>query len=76
MEETTKPYSTWQHFLDFMPKTFDEFPLFYTEEEMGWLEGSPQRSEYQLQKNQLKHDYNLICVDMPEFCEMFSADQF
>lgn len=41
MQERRKPASHFQKYIDILPKAFDNFPIFYTQEERTWLEGSP-----------------------------------
>ncbi len=37
----SNPESTWKPYLNLLPKNLDNFPIFYTKEELNWLEGSP-----------------------------------
>ena len=41
MQERRKPVSHFDKYIDILPKCFDNFPIFYTQEERAWLEGSP-----------------------------------
>jgi len=41
MEERRKEDSLFSKYLDTLPRTFDNFPIFYTPEELAWLDGSP-----------------------------------
>ena len=41
MEERRKEVSFFAKYLDTLPRTFDNFPIFYTPEELAWLDGSP-----------------------------------
>ena len=41
MEERRKEVSFFAKYLDTLPRTFDNFPIFYTPEELVWLDGSP-----------------------------------
>lgn len=41
MEERRKEKSHFDKFIDILPKCFDNFPIFYSQEERTWLEGSP-----------------------------------
>jgi histone-lysine N-methyltransferase SETD3 len=41
MEERRKDVSSFKKYIEILPKTFDNFPIFYTPEERTWLEGSP-----------------------------------
>lgn len=41
MEEVRKENSSFAKFIDILPKGFNNFPIFYTQEERQWLQGSP-----------------------------------
>lgn len=41
MQERRKEVSIFDKYIDILPKAFDNFPIFYTQEERTWLEGSP-----------------------------------
>lgn len=41
MQERRKESSFFDKYIDILPKAFDNFPIFYTQEERAWLEGSP-----------------------------------
>jgi len=41
MEEVRKENSKFAKFIDILPKAFNNFPIFYTQEERAWLQGSP-----------------------------------
>jgi len=41
MQEKRKPDTIWIAYIDILPKSYSNFPIFYTEEEKKWLEGSP-----------------------------------
>ena len=41
MQERRKEVTIFDKYIDILPKAFDNFPIFYTQEERTWLEGSP-----------------------------------
>ena len=41
MQERRKDDTIWAPYLDILPKSFTDFPIFYTDEELSWLNGSP-----------------------------------
>ena len=41
MQERRKSSSFYDKYIDILPKAFDNFPIFYTQEERAWLKGSP-----------------------------------
>jgi hypothetical protein len=44
MEEVRKEKSNFAKFIDILPKGFNNFPIFYTQEERQWLQGSPSQN--------------------------------
>lgn len=37
MQERRKPESQWQYYIDILPKSYTNFPIFFTAEEKKWL---------------------------------------
>lgn len=58
-----------------MPKEFSNFPIFYTNDERKWLEGSPIQNAISEKVRDMKHDYELICKEVPDFAQ-FSFKEF
>lgn len=40
LQEMKKEETYWQTYIDLLPKSVNEFPVFFTDEEKTWLEGS------------------------------------
>jgi protein-histidine N-methyltransferase len=43
--------SLWKIYLDILPSDYNNFPIFFTEEDFAWLEGSPFLSNYKKEIN-------------------------
>ena len=41
LKERKNPNSFWRPYLDLLPSDYNCFPVFFSDEEMKWLEGSP-----------------------------------
>lgn len=41
LQEKRKENSEWNAYIDILPKNLTNFPIFFDEEELGWLQGSP-----------------------------------
>ena len=41
MQERRKEDTYYRRYLEILPQQFDNFPIFYTEDEKSWLKGSP-----------------------------------
>ncbi|CAM9192696.1 unnamed protein product, partial [Discosporangium mesarthrocarpum] len=57
-----KPYH------DLLPKQFRNIPLYWTEEELGWLGGSCMADHIQERVESIEEDYKSVCRAAPEFC--------
>jgi len=63
-------------FIDIMPKTFGEFPIMYTEDELKWIEGSNLHDHILSVKQTYRKHYSALSTAVPELAEMCSFDQF
>lgn len=62
-------------FIDILPKTFENFPIFFTPEEREWLKGSPFLDQVIEKIDDIKADYDLICDKVPEYTQ-FTLKEF
>lgn len=62
-------------FIDILPKTFENFPIFFTPEEREWLKGSPFLDQVLEKIDDIKADYDLICEKVPEYSQ-FTLNEF
>lgn len=67
--------SFYQPYYDILPENFDNFPIFWDEEKMGWLAGSPLIQQIAERKRNIRSDYDQLCKAAPEFAR-FSYDTF
>lgn len=75
MQERRKDSSWFDKYIDILPKAFDNFPIFYTQEERTWLEGSPFQDQISEKIRDIQSDYNLICNEVPEY-RQFSLKEY
>ena len=59
--------SEWNIYLDILPKSFDELPLFFKDDELILLKGSPFYDDVIWVKNKIKTEYSQICEAIPEY---------
>ena len=71
-EEQNQKY---KYYFDLLPKKFDNFPIFYTKEELGYLKGSPFLNQILEKKKEMKNDYYKICEYIPDF-KRFKYNKF
>lgn len=67
--------SFYQPYYDILPADFGNFPIFWDEEQMSWLEGSPLVQQIKDRKRNIRSDYDSLCRAAPEFAR-FSYDTF
>ena len=64
-----------QPFYDILPADFDNFPVFWSEEELGFLEGSDLVAQTRARISNIRDDYDAICAKLAGF-DRFTFDQF
>jgi hypothetical protein len=69
MQERRKPDSPWQIYIDILPKHYGNFPIFFTEEELDLLTGSPFLDQIHEKNDDIRSDYDLICREVPDFLQ-------
>lgn len=69
LDELKNPNTKWRHYLDILPKDYSSFPIFYNDEELKELEGSPFLTQVLEKKEDMKRDYEKICNNIPEFAK-------
>lgn len=74
-EEENGANSEFHPFIDVLPKTFENFPIFFSEEEKKQLEGSPFLKQVEEKIEDIKTDYDNICDKVPEY-EKYSLTRF
>lgn len=67
LQEKRKPDSFWKPYLDILPNTCNNFPIFFTAEEKEWLKGSPFLDQVEEKISDMDQDYTSICDAVPEF---------
>ena len=65
----------WKFYFDLLPKKFTNFPIFYSENELKYLIGSPFLNQIFDKKSDIKKDYLKLCERIPLF-NTFSLHQF
>ncbi len=75
LQEKSKDNSQWKNYLNVLPQNYDNFPIFFSEEENQYLIGSPFLISIEEKIRDILHDYKLIIAVAPEF-EEFSLKEF
>jgi len=58
--ELNNPQSKWKYYLDILPKSYENFPIFFNDEEKSWFIGSPFLKQINEKISDIEEDYNLI----------------
>jgi len=69
LQEKAKEESWWKPYLDILPESYSNFPIFYTDEDKEWLTGSPFLDQVNEKIQDIEEDYNAIVEAVPEFAE-------
>ncbi len=67
--------SKWHYYFKFLPKSYLNFPIFYTEKELIILEGTKFKKLINEKKEEIKKDYEILCQKIELFSQ-YSYDQF
>ena len=69
LQERRKKDTKFDSYLDILPKDLGCFPIFFTDEEKTWLQGSPFLTLVEEKLVDIKSDYDLICKEVPDFAQ-------
>ena len=65
----------YKYYFDLLPKDYSNFPIFYTQNELQYLTGSPFMNLIINKKIDMEMDYNKLCENIDNFSQ-FSFDKF
>ena len=66
---------SYKYYFDLLPKDYSNFPIFYTQNELQYLTGSPFMNLIINKKIDMEMDYNKLCENIDNFSQ-FSFDKF
>lgn len=75
LQEMHDAESKWKPFIDMLPQSTANFPIFFTQEELSWLEGSPFLAHVKNKIKDIACDYMGIVEKVPEFSR-FALQEF
>ena len=76
IEERQNTESEWADYIKLLPQDVQEYPIRFKEEHLKLLEGSLFLSQLEEDRKDMKHDYEMICNELPEFKDACSFDHF
>eukprot|EP00808_Paulinella_micropora_P031627 g5082.t1 len=74
LQEKYNATSKWRPYLDILPVHYRNMPLFFDDEELGWLKGSFTTKMISDRKFSLRLEYDNICKYVPEFSQYHHLD--
>mmetsp|Transcript_33278 Transcript_33278/g.33896 ORF Transcript_33278/g.33896 Transcript_33278/m.33896 type:complete len:390 (-) Transcript_33278:96-1265(-) len=70
------PMSFFKPYYDILPPTLHNMPIFWTEEELKYLQGSYMLYQIDERKLAIENDYAAICSIAPEFASISTLEEF
>lgn len=70
------PKSFFKPYYDILPATLNNMPIFWTDEELRFLQGSYILEQIQERNEAIESDYSSICDLVPEFAHISTLHQF
>ncbi len=70
LQEKRNPDSNWAKYIDILPKSFETFPVFWSQEDLSWLDHTDLIRLIIDWHMKLKTDYETICAAIPEYAEV------
>ena len=67
LQERRNPTSFWKPYLEILPTDYDTMPIFFSEDDLNWLIGSPFLNQVRDKISDLKKDYEAILNVANEF---------
>jgi hypothetical protein len=74
--KTNGPNSFFRPYYEILPKRLRNVPIFWTDDELKYLDGSYMRVQIDDRKRAINEDYVAICDTCPEFGHMVSLSEF
>jgi len=68
--------SFFKPYYDILPQKLDNMPIFWTQEELKYLEGSYLREQIDERNSAIEADYKAICKICPEFVDFATLHEF
>jgi histone-lysine N-methyltransferase SETD3 len=75
LEDRLKPDSFFKPYYDILPQTLNCMPIFWTEDELKWLDGSYIQRQTAERRAAIRNDYDQIVRVWPSFAK-FSFEEF
>ena len=67
LQEIKKESTPWDTYIKLLPQDVSEFPVFFSEDEKKWLEGSRFIDQIEEKIDEIQKDYDLVCLEVPAF---------
>jgi histone-lysine N-methyltransferase SETD3 len=67
LEEKQNPDSKFKDYIDTLPSSMKDFPIFFSDAEMHFLKGSPIVHQIKKRQKNIQKDFDLLCDKIPDF---------
>lgn len=67
LQERLNSNSFWRPYFEILPSDYDSMPIFFSEEDLNWLKGSPFLNQVRDKISDLRKDYESIISVAPQF---------
>lgn len=71
-----RPNTFFKPYYDILPETLSNMPIFWTPEELGYLDGSYILEQIEERNIAIENDYNAICSVAPAFRSISTLNEF
>jgi len=76
LQEKKNPNSFWKPYIDTLPQSYRNMPIYFTPEELAWLKGSFSLQKIEERIDDLKREWENLSRYVPEFVKQHSYDEF
>ena len=76
LQEKLNPNSFWKPFIDILPPNYNDFPQFYSNNELLQLKGSFVLDMIQSRNLNLENEFKEMTIAIPDFCKKISLKDF
>ena len=75
LQEQRKPDSFWKPYLNILPQSYSNFPIFFSDDDLEILAGSPFLDQINEKRADIMEDYRSICSADPTF-KQYTIEEF
>jgi hypothetical protein len=66
-EKRYNEHSQWKKYIDVIPKTFTNCPMFFNEQDKELLKNTEIEKSIEIQSDAIRFKYTMLCAKVPDF---------